>query len=355
MLVAATTSTIPIAPQEASSEQAPGQPRAEQRARDRRRRAHGQQVPVRRTRREGARSLRLCPPRTDSHVRAHRPRGRLPHEPDQRLHPERPEDQPDDAAEEARLRRRLARPRAAVESAAAPPLGPAATGARTRTRCRRAPPRSRSAARLPAARPTDIRPRPRPRSTGGAIHANSVQLTRRARIWATEALAADTALTPMFAPAPAAGELENSSTTGRRRLPRTSPTRPPPSATRKHHAASTAYSIEAGTVGSSDGTAFRQGRPPVGRTGAVGLPIAARSRPACARARSTSSRARSTCSAPNSALRTAIESGAAPLDDPVRPPGERKDHARSHRGLRRPAPRSRRRAPSRPGVRRSAR
>ena len=50
------------------------------------------------------------------------------------------------------------------------------------------------------------RRRPRPTTDGGAIHANSRQLTRPARMCATEAVAAATPEMPMFAPAPAAGD-----------------------------------------------------------------------------------------------------------------------------------------------------
>ncbi len=52
-----------------------------------------------------------------------------------------------------------------------------------------------------------------------------------------DAVAAATALIPMFAPAPAAGDDDSNSTAGSRMFPSTRPTSPPASATRKHHAA----------------------------------------------------------------------------------------------------------------------
>ena len=48
---------------------------------------------------------------------------------------------------------------------------------------------------------------------------------------------------------------------------------------------------------------------------------------------------------PGSALRTAIETGAAALDDPLRARRDREDDARADRRRRSRAPRSRRRAP----------
>jgi len=52
---------------------------------------------------------------------------------------------------------------------------------------------------------------------------------------AIEAVAADTALMPMFVPAAIPGDDATSTVAGSRMFPRTSPTRPPARATRKHH------------------------------------------------------------------------------------------------------------------------
>ncbi len=66
-----------------------------------------------------------------------------------------------------------------------------------------------------------------PTTEGGVIHATMRQLTRPARAWVSPPVKAAAALTAMFVPAAAAGLPEASSTAGRRRLPRTSPTSDP--------------------------------------------------------------------------------------------------------------------------------
>src|SRR3954469_7286424 len=93
-----------------------------------------------------------------------------------------------------------------------------------------------------------------PTIDGGAIHANRRQLTRPARMWATDAASAATALMTRFAPVPAAALEAKSSVAGRRRLPRTRPTRPPAAATAKHHRTKARYSMRDG------GPALRQRR-----------------------------------------------------------------------------------------------
>src|SRR3954447_20009057 len=93
-----------------------------------------------------------------------------------------------------------------------------------------------------------------PRMDGGAIQANRRQLTRPARMWATEAASAATALMTRFAPVPAAALEAKSSVAGRRRLPRTRPTSPPAAATAKHHRTKARYSMRDG------GPALRQRR-----------------------------------------------------------------------------------------------
>ena len=57
---------------------------------------------------------------------------------------------------------------------------------------------------------------------------------RPARMWTAEAVAAATPDTAMFAPPPAAADEATATITGSLRLPSTSPTRPPTSATAKH-------------------------------------------------------------------------------------------------------------------------
>src|SRR5262245_1753721 len=74
---------------------------------------------------------------------------------------------------------------------------------------------------------------------------------RPARMWVAAAAKAATPEMPMLAPAPAAGEEAASRTAGRRMLPSTSPTRPPASATAKHHDVSATSS--SGSTGRQSG------------------------------------------------------------------------------------------------------
>jgi hypothetical protein len=62
---------------------------------------------------------------------------------------------------------------------------------------------------------------------GGAIHPKSLQSMRPARMWETALARAAQAEIPMFAPAPAAGLVAASTTTGSLMFPRTRPTRLP--------------------------------------------------------------------------------------------------------------------------------
>ena len=87
--------------------------------------------------------------------------------------------------------------------------------------------RRTSSGSSPATRP----PTTAPASEGGAIHANSLQLTRPARAWVQAEATAAAPEIATLAPAPAAGEVENWTTTGSRRLPSTRPTSPPTSET----------------------------------------------------------------------------------------------------------------------------
>src|SRR3954454_9252603 len=124
--------------------------------------------------------------------------------------------------------------------------------------CRGAPAvgfgRSRSIPKYRSATPITIKspsrdssPEMRPPITAPAIdgttsQANRRQSTRRARMWATDAVAAATAEIPMFAPAPAAGDDASARANGSRMLPSTSPASPPASATVKHQSANAASS-----------------------------------------------------------------------------------------------------------------
>ena len=65
---------------------------------------------------------------------------------------------------------------------------------------------------------------------------------RPARMCAIAAVSAETPEMPMFAPAPAAGFVATRTISGSLMLPSTSPTAPPATATRKHHAATSASS-----------------------------------------------------------------------------------------------------------------
>src|SRR5207247_4124222 len=118
---------------------------------------------------------------------------------------------------------------------------------------------------------------------GGAIHANSRQLTRPARRCAIAAVAAATALTTRLAPVPAAALEATSRVAGRRRFPSTSPTSPPARATMKHHAAYSAHSTPWNAARVVSETLFdpSAGEPPRTRTGvpADQAPLAVRLRP----------------------------------------------------------------------------
>src|SRR5918996_3951427 len=81
-----------------------------------------------------------------------------------------------------------------------------------------------------------------PANDAGAIQPNSRQLIRPAWAWREAEATAAAPETATFAPAPAAGEVANSSITGSRRLPSTSPTRPPIRETRKAQATTAAIS-----------------------------------------------------------------------------------------------------------------
>src|SRR5919201_6414759 len=77
-----------------------------------------------------------------------------------------------------------------------------------------------------------------PTSDGGAIHRNRRQSIRPPRQCAALLVSAETPLIATLAPAPAAGEVASSTTSGSRRLPSTSPTSPPTAATVNAQAAS---------------------------------------------------------------------------------------------------------------------
>src|SRR5687767_11750595 len=78
-----------------------------------------------------------------------------------------------------------------------------------------------------------------PTREGGAISQNRRQSMRPARACATDEVKAEAALIATLAPAPAAGEEATWTTTGKRRLPSTSPATPPATATTNDQAATT--------------------------------------------------------------------------------------------------------------------
>src|SRR5215212_7565896 len=88
-----------------------------------------------------------------------------------------------------------------------------------------------------------------PRIDAGAIHANSRQLMRPARMWTVAAVAAAIAEIARFTPVPEAALDAASSVAGRRMLPSTRPTRPPARATVKHQMANRTSSTERHTAG----------------------------------------------------------------------------------------------------------
>src|SRR5262245_5859824 len=127
-----------------------------------------------------------------------------------------------------------------------------------------------------------------PASEGGAIHANSCQSTRPRRAWVEAEVTAAAPLTATLAPAPAAGELANSTITGSLRFPSTSPTSPPVSDTKKAHAATTIRpsASKAGGILTRDGTTVRhrrRGRATADRSAAVGGAAGGADAPADAR------------------------------------------------------------------------
>src|SRR5215218_1322019 len=88
---------------------------------------------------------------------------------------------------------------------------------------------------------------------------------RPARMCTIAAVSAETPEMPIFAPAPAAGEVAAKTIAGRRMLPRTRPTAPPATATRKHHAATRTsvtspgrYAVSEGSVTDPAARAFTQ-------------------------------------------------------------------------------------------------
>src|SRR6476646_6716890 len=87
--------------------------------------------------------------------------------------------------------------------------------------------------RSPETRPPAIPPS----SEGGAISQKRRHSILPPRQCAIEAVKAEAALIATLAPAPAAAELENSRTTGRRRLPSTRPATPPATATQNDQTA----------------------------------------------------------------------------------------------------------------------
>ena len=142
-----------------------------------------------------------------------------------------------------------------------------------------------------------------------------------------DAVAAATALIPMFAPVPAAGEDDSSSTAGSRMLPSTRPTRPP--AERDQEAPRQRAARSPLGILTAVERLFDTGDQAPRRT-TVPLedePLAARMRPL----ELGDFIGQEHLLGPGSALRTAIETGAAALDDPLRPAREREDDARADR------------------------
>src|SRR5215213_1025837 len=147
---------------------------------------------------------------------------------------------------------------------------------------------------------------------------------RPARMWELAAAVAATPLIAMFVPAPVAGELARSSTRGSLRFPSTRPTRPPPRATRKHQRTRARYSTEDGSAVQDRrrrGSPRAYPRSPVtgAARGAYAPGLAGRLYRAGAPARGGV--------VPDYGDRD----GQSPLDDPLRPAGDRQDDARPHR------------------------
>src|SRR3954451_21403503 len=120
-----------------------------------------------------------------------------------------------------------------------------------------------------------------PAIDGGAIQANRRQLIRPARRCTAAAVPAAIAEIARFAPAPAAAPEAAISVAGSRRLPRTRPTRPPASATRKHHSANRTSST-AGILPGEPMDSLFEPEPPEAHGPPdlpPGAPLAARMRP----------------------------------------------------------------------------
>ena len=96
---------------------------------------------------------------------------------------------------------------------------------------------------------------------GGVIQATRRQLTVPRRTLVTVAVAAATAEIPTFAPAPAAGDEETSSRTGKRIVPRIRPMLVPSTATTKHQIATSVIAAQVLTVETLAGEQSR-GRSP---------------------------------------------------------------------------------------------
>src|SRR4051794_14956452 len=141
-------------------------------------------------------------------------------------------------------------------------------------------------------------------------------------MWAIDAVAAATALATRFAPVPAAAFEATSRVAGRRRLPSTSPTRPPASATRKHQTAYRTRST-AGILTVDDRSAVP------GRRRARGARDPARCSAARPYAPADARRARRPGACAGRGQRAAHGDRAGPpvLDGPLWPAGHGQDHA----------------------------
>src|SRR4051794_2825920 len=126
-------------------------------------------------------------------------------------------------------------------------------------------------------------------------------------MWAMDAVAADTALIPMFVPAATPGEDATSTVAGSRMFPSTSPTRPPARATRKHQTTYATWSTSHGILTGQMERLFEPGERQTGRTPVPPSegPLAVRMRPATL----DDLVGQEHLLAPGAALRTAIEEG----------------------------------------------
>ena len=229
---AATSSTTAIALIERRLRQPAGEARAEQRAGDRRGAADEDHVGVGRRVGEVRERAGDADEDADRHVGPDRALRRLADPAQQRRHPQRAEDQADEPAEQPDHRAARRQPRGRRARRRRPRRGRGSTGCAAG----RSPDWSSTAAmtsssRVRASRRLGSRPPPRRRSRAAPSKPQPPVDPAGAHVHDAPRSVAAIAEIARFAPPPAAAEEATSSVAGSRRLPSTSPTRPPASAT----------------------------------------------------------------------------------------------------------------------------